>query len=94
MGTMPERKMWSALQKQFSNASSDPLAEASSSSARGHTIVTAETITRPDSKVPIQVIDQEASEERPDETAQQGVQQAEAITLSWTKTSLGLAYTL
>lgn len=60
-------------------------------------IVTPETFTKAENKVPADVIDQEAASEEsqvPNEHAQDGVTQAEAITLTWTKTSLGFAYIL
>ncbi|KAL1876683.1 hypothetical protein Plec18167_005091 [Paecilomyces lecythidis] len=57
-------------------------------------LITAETITKAESKLPAEVVDQAVNQQVPDEAAQSGVTQAEAITLSWTKTSLGAAYIL
>lgn len=45
-------------------------------------------------KSPAQVIEQPEVLKRPDETAQEGVQAMEAITLTWTKTSVGALYIL
>ena len=66
-----------------------------SNAVTGHGIVTAENVTQLGLKAQPEVISEpSADEELPDETAQDGVRQAEAITLSWTKTSLGAAYIL
>ena len=55
----------------------------------------ADAVAEHDSKVPAEAVNQTPSEElQPNEHAQDGVTQAEAITLTWTKTSLGLAYAL
>lgn len=47
-----------------------------------------------DSKSPGAVLEQPLSDETPNEAAQDGVTAAEAITLTWTKTSLAAAYIL
>jgi hypothetical protein len=61
-------------------------------------IVTAEKVTQLDAKAPAaavdEAVDHAVDRARPNEAAQDGVTQAEAITLSWTKTSLGAAYVL
>ncbi|RHZ62595.1 hypothetical protein CDV55_100758 [Aspergillus turcosus] len=53
-----------------------------------------DTVTYPDAKHPAEVVNRDASEALPNEEAQDGVVQAEAITLTWSKTSLGVAYFL
>jgi hypothetical protein len=53
-----------------------------------------ETVTYPDTKYPSEVVNHDAGEMLPNEEAQDGVTQAEAITLTWSKTSLGAAYCL
>lgn len=60
-----------------------------------HGIISAEKVTRANAKAAGDVkVDQLIDQERPNEEAQHGVTTAEAITLSWTKTSLGTAYIL
>jgi hypothetical protein len=54
--------------------------------------ITAETVTN--EKVPESVVREAENAAVPNEEAQRGVQGAEAITLTWTKKSLGAAYTL
>lgn len=54
--------------------------------------ITAETVTN--EKVPVSAVREAETATVPNEEAQRGVQQAEAITLTWTKKSLGAAYTL
>jgi hypothetical protein len=54
--------------------------------------ITAETVTN--EKVPESAVREAENAAVPNEEAQRGVQQAEAITLTWTKKSLGAAYTL
>ena len=82
----------------------DPIvaAEATSSSPVPESGVT-EMGMRPDAKTIDASIDQTPSEEMsaessgqemPSEDAQEGVRQAEAMTLAWSKTSLAIAYTL
>ena len=56
--------------------------------------MTAETVTRDESKIPAEVFDDLAEKHVPDEDAQAGVRQAEAITLTWGKKSLATAYLL
>jgi hypothetical protein len=93
-------KMFKTLQNKFFQPShSAPIeasTEGSTSSTQGHEIgiVTAEKVSQPNSKVPAAAVEQTVNEERPNEAAQNGVTQAEAITLTWTKTSLGCAYVL
>ncbi|EAW12138.1 putative MFS siderophore iron transporter [Aspergillus clavatus NRRL 1] len=55
---------------------------------------TMEGATMPGSKGAVEVVNSDASEEVPDEKAQAGVKEAEAITLTWTKASLAAAYIL
>lgn len=59
-----------------------------------HELATADTLTKTESKLPAEKVDDAVNDQLPDESAQNGVTQAEAITLSWTKTSLGAAYIL
>ena len=54
--------------------------------------ITAETVTN--EKVPQAAVREAENAAAPNEEAQRGVQQAEAITLTWTKKSLGAAYAL
>lgn len=86
--------MLGALQKKLSRSSGAPVTQSSSNSGPSHGIVTAENITLRDSKFPEEVVDNAASEELPNEAAQDGVKKAEAITLSWSKSSLAAAYIL
>ena len=83
--------MLSGLQTKLSLASNDHPTEVGPSSTWDHEIITPENVGR---KVPAEVIDHSPSDDVPDETAQAGVAKAEAITLTWTKTSLGVAYVL
>ncbi|KKY14942.1 putative mfs siderophore [Phaeomoniella chlamydospora] len=85
--------MFSALQKRIFSSHPGPIDGNGTGSARGNSLVTPEKISLPE-KIPAEVVDQAANEELPNEAAQDGVTQAEAITLSWTKTSLGAAYIL
>lgn len=48
----------------------------------------------PDSKTAIADVDDKFSNAASDEHMQDGVKQAEALTMAWTKKSLGLAYAL
>jgi hypothetical protein len=70
--------------------------DGSANSAQDHEIgiVTAEKVSDPHSKIPEAEVEQKVNEDRPNQAAQAGVTQAEAITLTWTKTSLGCAYVL
>ena len=92
--------MFKSLQnKYFQPSHSTPieaLTEGSASSTQDHEtgIVTAEKVSELHSKIPTTAVDQSVNEGRPNEEAQNGVTQAEAITLTWTKTSLGFAYVL
>ncbi|KAB8074307.1 major facilitator superfamily domain-containing protein [Aspergillus leporis] len=81
--------MLSEWQKKFFKSGDGPSPEGNQNQTWDH-----ENLTESGSKGPNEVINQEPREELPDKTAQDGVIQAEAITLTWTKTSLGLAYTL
>lgn len=55
----------------------------------------AEASAEQDLKVPEEAVNQTPGEDlQPNENAQDGVTQAEAITLTWTKTSLAAAYIL
>lgn len=86
--------MPSAMRKKFfRSTTADPVEGSSSSSAFDGDA--AGMAVHQDSKGPTQVVDQPASEEQlPNEEAQAGVTQAEAITLTWTKSSLAIAYIL
>jgi hypothetical protein len=86
--------MFSTLQKRLFSSSSAPTAEDSVDPAGDIGIITAEKVTQAQSKIPAEVIDQVANQDRPNEAAQHGVTVAEAITLSWSKKSLGAAYIL
>lgn len=79
--------MASTLRKLFFPAPEPTTPEGGSSNAEG--------LVEPDSKAPAEAVHpSSSSEQTPDEAAQDGVAQAEAITLVWTKTSLGCAYIL
>lgn len=86
--------MASALWKKFFPSPEPASAEESSDAAQNDASTFTETSAEPDSKAPANTVHQFPSEERPNEEAQDGVTQAEAITLVWTKTSLGAAYLL
>lgn len=86
--------MASALWKKFFPSPEPASAEESSDAAQNDASTFTETSAEPDSKAPANAVHQSPSEERPNEEAQDGVTQAEAITLVWTKTSLGAAYIL
>jgi hypothetical protein len=90
--------MPSALRRKFFQSS-----EASSSASNSETGVAETNLQDPeryaahtDSKhtVDNDVTDQSASEDFPNEEAQAGVTQAEAITLTWTKSSMIATYVL
>lgn len=94
--------MPSALRRKFFSSSVDPQ-EGSSSSASPSEFGTAEMhLQDPERYAPRgddkhaqdQVTADLASEEVPNEDAQAGVTQAEAITLSWTKSSMIATYAL
>ncbi|KAF2156312.1 putative siderochrome-iron transporter [Myriangium duriaei CBS 260.36] len=55
-------------------------------------IITAETVTRADGKAAVEVDNKSIPDDVPNEAAQRGVTQAEAITLTWTKGWLIAAY--
>lgn len=87
--------MTSALQpEKLFQLPGSSMTESSPDCAREHGIIASDMVNELDSKVPAEVIDQSAGEELPNEAAQDGVMQAEAITLSWTKKSLAAAYIL
>jgi hypothetical protein len=92
--------MFKSMQnKYFQPSHSTPIeasTEGSANSTQDHEIgmVTAEKFSGPHSKIPEAAVEQSVNEVRPNEEAQNGVTQAEAITLTWTKTSLGCAYVL
>ncbi|OJD28772.1 siderophore iron transporter mirb [Diplodia corticola] len=84
--------MASALRKLFL-----PKPEPTSPEGSSHDASTiAEGSAEPDSKAPAEaaITPSPVEEQQPNEHAQDGVTQAEAITLVWTKTSLGAAYIL
>lgn len=88
--------MFSTLQKRLFHGSRAPAAEGVVDPTMDLDvgIITAENLTKNEAKIPEEVIDQVANEDRPNDSAQHGVQVAEAITLSWNKKSLALAYVL
>lgn len=91
--------MFKSLKSKHSKSHTTPVAtstEGSSSSTQEHEIgiVTAEKVSDPHAKISEEAVEQAVHEDRPNEEAQHGVTQAEAITLTWTKTSLGCAYIL
>ena len=51
-------------------------------------------IAEPDRKTALSDVDDKFSNAASDEHMQDGVKQAEALTMAWTKKSLGLAYAL
>lgn len=91
--------MFKSLKDKYAQSHTTPIAgpsEGSSTSSQEHEIgiVTADKISDPHTKIPQEAVEQAVHDDRPDEDAQHGVSQAEAITLTWTKTSLGCAYIL
>ncbi|RMJ28837.1 hypothetical protein PHISP_00288 [Aspergillus sp. HF37] len=76
--------MLSPLSKIFRSSGSAPTEDSPNISSR-------ESVTQPDSKDQFESHNQAATDDVPDETVQDGVAQVEAITLTWTKTSLGIA---
>lgn len=93
-------KMWSALQKRFASSAGSSGSSPADGNAPipdngdGTTFSPNVNHGEPESKEPSQVVNQEDGAEVPNATAQDGVTQAEAITLSWSKASLGAAYIL
>jgi hypothetical protein len=94
-------EMLKSLRTKFlpsSNSTPSELDGSSTTPTLDHGITTAEKVTQLDSKAPTaavdEAVDHAVDRARPNEAAQDGVTQAEAITLSWTKTSLGAAYVL
>ncbi|KAF4309157.1 putative MFS siderophore transporter [Botryosphaeria dothidea] len=73
--------MASALWKKFFPSPEPASAEESSDAAQNNASTFTETSAEPDSKAPANAVHQSPSEERPNEEAQDGVTQAEAITL-------------
>jgi hypothetical protein len=57
-------------------------------------VVTPEIVDLDESNLQASRADQDLDKSVPDENAQQGVRQAEAITLTWSKKSLAAAYLL
>ena len=55
-------------------------------------VITAEKLADPHSNIPEEAIELAANQTKPNESAQHGVVQAEAITLTWTKKFLAFAY--
>ncbi|GME46739.1 putative MFS siderophore transporter [Neofusicoccum parvum] len=86
--------MASTLWKKFIPSAEPASADDNSNGVQYDANTFAEGSAEPDSKAPADAVHQAPSEERPNEAAQDGVTQAEAITLTWTKTSLGAAYIL
>lgn len=68
--------------------------QASGSSAFASDSQMQNQIAEPDSKTAIADVDDKFSNVASDEHMQDGVKQAEALTMAWTKKSLGLAYAL
>ncbi|KAH1600288.1 hypothetical protein KXW27_003679 [Aspergillus fumigatus] len=85
--------MLSSWQKKFFQTPEHPPAEGIAP-PRDDGVPNAEPVTYPDTKYPSDVVNHDAGEMLPNEEAQDGVTQAEAITLTWSKTSLGAAYFL
>ncbi|KAF7167619.1 hypothetical protein CNMCM6106_003098 [Aspergillus hiratsukae] len=85
--------MLSSWQKKFFQSPENPPAEGIAP-PRDDGAPNLETVTYPDTKHPAEVVNHDASELLPNQEAQDGVTQAEAITLTWSKTSLGAAYFL
>ena len=79
--------------KRFSKAGGTPDDETLSTSGNA-VLVTPETVNELNPKVPAEVVEEAEHQDVPVETAQDGVRGAEAITLTWTKASLGVAYIL
>lgn len=69
-------------------------AQASGSSALASDEAVYDQTAHPDSKTAIADVDDKFSNAASDEHMQDGVKQAEALTMAWTKKSLGLAYAL
>ncbi|EAW17198.1 putative MFS siderophore iron transporter [Aspergillus fischeri NRRL 181] len=85
--------MLSSWQKKFFQSPEHPPAEGIAP-PRDDGVPNPETVTYPDTKHPSEIVNHDAREMLPNEEAQDGVTQAEAITLTWSKTSLGAAYFL
>jgi hypothetical protein len=79
--------MLSPLSKIFRSSGSPPTEDSPN-------IASGENVTQPDSKDPFENHNQAATEDVPDEEVQDGVAQVNAITMTWTKTSLATAYIL
>ncbi|PLB43455.1 putative MFS siderophore transporter MirB-like protein [Aspergillus steynii IBT 23096] len=86
--------MLSSWQKKFFDPPEAPPTEGYSSPTRDMEDRTAVNVNHPDPKGPAEEVHSVATDTLPNEAAQDGVTQAEAITLTWTKTSLGAVYTL
>ncbi|KAL1307032.1 hypothetical protein AAFC00_005657 [Neodothiora populina] len=87
-------KSLSAWHQRLAQPGPASVTENGSHLAGDHDIISADRLTKLDTKLPEEVVDQAAALDLPNEHAQAGVKQAEAITLSWTKWSLGSAYIL
>jgi hypothetical protein len=85
--------MLSSWQKKFFQSPDDSPAEGIASPSDDG-VPNPQTVAYPDTKNPSEVVSHDAREMLPNEEAQDGVTQAEAITLTWSKTSLGAAYCL
>ncbi|KAB8230831.1 putative MFS siderophore iron transporter [Aspergillus alliaceus] len=81
--------MLSSWQKKFSEKKGSTESDPNVPPAYG-----TEDAPQPGSKGPEEAVNDVRSPDLPDDTAQDGVAQAEAITLTWTKWSLGSAYIL
>ena len=86
-------KMFRSLRQKFVPGI-DNTSSQEGSSSWDNTSQTTEHIRQQDSKTARDVVEQSNDAAKPDTTAQDGVTAAEAITLTWTKTSLGAAYVL
>ena len=86
--------MLSSWQKKFFDPPEAPPTEGFSNPTRDMEDRTASNVNHPDPKGPAEEVHSVATDTVPNEEAQDGVTQAEAITLTWTKTSLGAVYTL
>ena len=85
--------MLSAL-KNFFSSSSFPSEGSPNPSTWDQGSIDQGNITNLGSKAPAEAVNQVPGEELSYGTEQDGVREAEAMTMAWTKTSLGIAYTL
>lgn len=84
--------MLSKGQKKFFETPDTPHTENCSSPIRDAQDMTADNMIHP--KGPAEEVHSVATDNLPNEKAQDGVTQAEAITLTWTRSSLAAAYIL